>query len=59
MAQAARAGLRSSLNDNAAYRKAGANMITVLSAMGTVDAQSRTLAGTVSLELPPVALPTS
>lgn len=59
MAQAARMGLRSSLNDNVAYRKAGANMITVLSAMGTIDAQSRTLAGTVGLELPPVVLPTS
>ena len=58
MAEAARSGLRASLNDNGAYRKAGADMRTVLKTMGTVDAESRTLAETIGLELPPVVLPT-
>ncbi len=59
MAQAARAGLRASLNDAGAYRKAGAEMRTVLATMGKVDRDSRALAGTVGLELPPVVLPKS
>ena len=59
MATAARTGLRASLNDSGAYRKAGTDMLRVLATMGAVDAQSRTLAGTIGLELPPVVLPTS
>lgn len=59
MAQEARTGLRASLNDTGAYRKAGARMLTVLSTMGTVDAKSRELAGTIGVELPPVVLPAS
>ena len=57
MAEEARTGLRSSLNDPGAYRKAGARMLTVLRTMGAIDAKSRDLAGTIGLELPPVVLP--
>lgn len=57
MAQEARTGLRASLNDEGAYRKAGVNMLKVLSTMGAVDAKSRDLAGSIGLELPPVVLP--
>jgi len=57
MAQTARVAFRASLTDEAAYRKAGAEMITVLAALGAIDAASRSLATTVDLELPPVALP--
>ncbi len=59
MALEARTGLRASFNDTGAYRKAGARMLTVLSTMGSVDAKSRDLAGTIGLELPPVVLPGS
>jgi hypothetical protein len=57
MTTTARDGLRASLGDNAAYRAAGAEMLTLLAALGDVDAESRTLAATVGLELPPVVLP--
>lgn len=59
MAQAARTGLRASLNDNGAYRKAGADMLKVLATMGEIDSLSRALAGAIDLELPPVVLPKS
>jgi len=59
MAQEARAGLRASLSDTGAYRKAGTRMLTVLSTMGSVDSKSRELAATIGLELPPVVLPGS
>ena len=42
-----------------AYRKAGASMLKVLATMGAVDAQSRDLAGTIGLEIPPVVVPAS
>jgi len=57
MAQEAKTGLRASLNDGAAYRRAGREMLSVLSRLGAVDSQSRTLAATIGLELPPVVLP--
>lgn len=57
MAQTAHTALRASIRDAAAYRGSGAEMMTVLAALGDVDAASRTLATTVDLELPPVALP--
>jgi hypothetical protein len=57
MADTARGGLRASLADVSAYRKAGDAMLKVLRTLGPVDAESRTLAGTVDLELPPVTLP--
>jgi hypothetical protein len=57
MSQTARTGLRYSLADPAGYRAAGAAMLDVLATLGPVDALSRTLAETVDLELPPVALP--
>jgi predicted lysophospholipase L1 biosynthesis ABC-type transport system permease subunit len=59
MAQEARTGLRSSLNDPGAYRKAGAAMLPVLRTMASVDTQSRGLADSIGLELPPVVLPAS
>src|SRR4029077_14813261 len=55
MAQEARTGLRASLNDTGAYRKAGAKMLTVLSTLASVDAKSRELAGTIGLELLPAS----
>lgn len=57
MATTANVAFRASLTDEAAYRKAGAEMMTVLAQLGAVDAASRSLATTVDLELPPVALP--
>ena len=57
MAQAAKTGLRASLSDEASYRRAGSEMMSVLGRLGGVDAQSRTLAATIELELPPVVLP--
>lgn len=57
MADTARDGLRASLSDAAAYRKAGAAMVTVLGSLGDIDSRSRALAGTIGLELPPVVLP--
>jgi len=59
MAEAARAGLRASLADEAAYRTAGTDMATVLAALGDIDSLSRTFAGANHLELPPVAIPSS
>ena len=57
MAEAAKAGLRASLADARAYRRAGNDMLEVLAQLGPIDAQSRTLAETIALELPPVVLP--
>lgn len=57
MAQTAHTALRASIRDAAAYRESGAEMMTVLAALGDVDAASRSLATTIDLELPPVALP--
>ena len=57
MAKTARDGLRYSLSDNGSYRSTGAEMLKVLTGLRAVDAASRTLAGTVSLELPPVDQP--
>jgi hypothetical protein len=59
MADAARAGLRASLTDDAAYRKAGADMVRVLATLDDIDSLSRALAGAHHLELPPVAIPSS
>jgi hypothetical protein len=59
MAEAAHGGLRASLNDAAAYRKAGADMIAVLATLSDIDSRSRALAGANGLELPPVAIPSS
>src|SRR3954447_22239343 len=56
MADTARQGLRSSLTDDAAYRRAGSSMLAVLRKLGDIDARSRALAGTVDLELAPVSL---
>lgn len=57
MAKTARDGLRYSLSDNGAYRSTAADMLKVLTGLNAVDAASRTLAATVSLELPPVGAP--
>ncbi len=57
MAETARLGLRASLSDAKGYRNAGAAMIRALAGLGDVDVASRTLAETVDLELPPVAIP--
>jgi hypothetical protein len=57
MADSARNALRASFSDNAGYRKAATEMMTILAGLGDVDAASRTLATGVGLELPPVALP--
>ena len=57
MADAAKSGLRASLADKAAYRRAGAEMLGVLKELGPIDAHSRALAETIALELPPVVLP--
>ena len=57
MATTAQVAFRASLTDEAAYRKAGAAMMTVLAQLGGVDASSRSLAATVDLELPPVVVP--
>lgn len=59
MATTAHDAFRRSVTDVAAYRSAGAEMMTVLAGLGDVDAASRSLATTVDLELPPVALPAS
>ena len=57
MAQTAHLALRASVTDASAYRTSGTQMMTVLAALGDVDAASRSLATSVDLELPPVALP--
>jgi hypothetical protein len=59
MAKTARDGLRSSFGDASSYRAAGFAMLKVLAALDDVDAASRSLAETVDLELPPVAIPAS
>ena len=59
MADAAHGGLRASLADAAAYRKAGADMIVVLATLSDIDSRSRALAGANGLELPPVAIPSA
>lgn len=57
IASKAHQALQASLSDTAGYRRAGAEMLTVLGGLGEVDAASRVLAATVDLELPPVAIP--
>jgi hypothetical protein len=59
MTDAAHGGLRASLTDAAAYRKAGADMIVVLATLSDIDSRSRALAGANDLELPPVAIPSA
>jgi hypothetical protein len=59
MAETAKTGLRASLTDAAAYRKAAAAMLVVVQDLGAVDAASRELAGTEGIELPPIAIPES
>ena len=54
MASAARDGLRASLTDASAYRASATAMLATIEDLGSVDASSRALAATVSLELPPV-----
>ena len=56
MARTARLALRAPLSDDRSYRRAAAEMMTVLGSLGAVDAASRALAATVGLELPPVTL---
>jgi predicted lysophospholipase L1 biosynthesis ABC-type transport system permease subunit len=56
MADAARSALRAPYSDTAGYRASAAAMMPVLAKLGAVDAVSRTLATTIDLELPPVAL---
>jgi hypothetical protein len=51
--------LRDDLNDASGYRRSGNEMLRVLDGLSAVDAASRTLAATIDLELPPVALPAS
>jgi hypothetical protein len=59
MAKTARDGLRSSFGDVAGYRAAGFAMLKVLGALDDVDTASRSLAESVNLDLPPVAVPGS
>ena len=59
MADAAHGGLRASLTDDEAYRKAGAAMLAVLATLHDIDSRSRALAGANDLELPPVTAPAS
>jgi DNA-directed RNA polymerase subunit RPC12/RpoP len=54
MASAARDGLRASLTDAGAYRASATAMLATIEDLGSVDASSRELAATVSLELPPI-----
>ena len=56
VAATAQLGLRASLTDEGSYRDAATKMDTILLGLGGVDAASRTLAATVSLELPPVVV---
>ena len=56
MAETARVALKSSLTDQAGYRRSAAQMLTVLTGLDAVDAASRSLAATVELELPPITL---
>ena len=57
MSDTATLALRGSLNDASGYRSSATEMLGVLSRLSAVDAESRTLAGTIDLELPPVDLP--
>jgi hypothetical protein len=57
MADTAKTGLRASLADVAAYRKAGNAMLVVIADLAEVDAASRELAATIDVELPPVVIP--
>lgn len=57
MADTAKTGLRASLTDGAAYRKAGTAMLAVIKDLAEVDAASRELATSVDIELPPVVIP--
>ena len=57
MSDTATLALRGSLNDASGYRSSATDMLGVLSRLSAVDAESRTLAATIDLELPPVDLP--
>jgi hypothetical protein len=59
MSETAKTGLRASLTDTAAYRKAGAAMLDAVQDLGAVDAASRELAASEDIELPPIAIPES
>jgi hypothetical protein len=59
MSDLTQTGLRAPLGDEAAYRDTATQMLAVIGSLGEVDAAARTLAGTVELVLPPVALPGS
>jgi hypothetical protein len=54
LADAARDALRVSLNDGAAYRRAGAELIAQVRGLAEVDAATRQLAATAGLSLPPL-----
>jgi hypothetical protein len=56
MSDTATLALRGSLNDASGYRSSATDMLGVLSRLSAVDAESRTLADTIDLELPPVDL---
>lgn len=57
MTDTARLALQAPFSDTSGYRAQAAQMLKVLAGLAHVDATSRTLAASVSLELPPVALP--
>lgn len=59
MTTTATLALRESLNDASGYRRSATEMLGVVPGLSAVDTASRTLAATIDLELPPVALPTS
>ena len=57
MSDTATEALRGSLNDASGYRSSATEMLGVLSRLSAVDTESRALAATIDLELPPVVLP--
>jgi hypothetical protein len=59
MSKTANLAFGTSLDDASEYRRWANEMLAVLRGLSAVDAGSRTLAATVGLELPPVALPAS
>ena len=59
MSKTANLAFGTSLDDAPGYRRWANEMLAVLRGLSAVDAGSRTLAATIGLELPPVALPAS
>lgn len=59
LADSTRDALRASLTDATSYRRAGAQLLSVIRGLDAVDAASRELAAGVGLSLPPLRVPSA